>query len=45
LLPIDWIDNYVKTHQKKTIKYEAIKKECQLLSIVYPGILNLIDKI
>jgi penicillin-binding protein-related factor A (putative recombinase) len=45
LLQIRWIDNYVKTNEKKTIKYEAIKQECQLLPIVYPGIINLAEKI
>jgi penicillin-binding protein-related factor A (putative recombinase) len=44
-LPIEWIDNYKNKHNRKSIKYEDIKKECQPLSIVYPGILNLVDKI
>ncbi|MDR0674729.1 MAG: Holliday junction resolvase RecU [Mycoplasmataceae bacterium] len=45
LLPIKWIDECTKINQTKTIKYDRIAKECQLLSIVYPGILNLLEKI
>ncbi|MDR1234772.1 MAG: Holliday junction resolvase RecU [Mycoplasmataceae bacterium] len=45
LLSIQWIDQYLVKYNKKTIKYEDIKKECQLISIIYPGILNLIEKI
>jgi penicillin-binding protein-related factor A (putative recombinase) len=45
LLPIEWIQQYLNNHSSKTIKYEDIQKECLLLTIVYPGILNLVDNI
>jgi penicillin-binding protein-related factor A (putative recombinase) len=45
LLPVYWIEQYQKKYQSKTIQYEIIKRECIKLEIIYPGILDLKEKI